>query len=146
MENIKKELQQAIMERFKQDKIATGLENAITEHVEEVVFDKYKGTKIRIGDLDYELFAVKCDCETAAYNFKIEPIRIELIYTIISEIEGEAKFELEKAKEKFLKEKYMGWYDRENITIELWVKDNYYLSIDQIIKSQIDLIIENRIS
>jgi co-chaperonin GroES (HSP10) len=58
MENLKKELQQAIMERFKQEQIVKGLEKELAEHTEEIFFEKYKGTKIKRDNLEYELFAV----------------------------------------------------------------------------------------
>ena len=43
MENLKKELQQAIMERFKQGKIASALEKELAEHTENITLEKYKG-------------------------------------------------------------------------------------------------------
>jgi len=119
MENFKKELQQAIMERFKQAQIAKGLEKELAEYTEEITLEKYKGTKIKRGNLEYELFAVKCDCETEEYNFKMREVNTELIYIITSEIKKEEKAELEKAKKKWDSEKYMGWYDEDKI--KLWI-------------------------
>ena len=145
MENLKKELQQAIMERFKQAQIAKGLEKELAEHTEEITLEKYKGTKIKRGNLEYELFAVKCDCETEEYNFKMREVNTELIYTITSEIKKEEMAELEKAKKKWGNDKYMGWYDEKKIKIKLWIEETYDISIDEIIKNEINLQIDGKI-
>ena len=145
MENLKKELQQAIMERFKQAQIAKGLEKELAEHTEEITLEKYKGTKIKRGNLEYKLFAVKCDCKTEEYNFKMREVNTELIYTITSEIKKEEMAELEKAKKKWGNDKYMGWYDEKKIKIKLWIEETYDISIDEIIKNEINLQIDGKI-
>jgi len=145
MENLKKELQQAIMERFKQEQIATALEKELAKHTEEITLEKYKGTKIKRDNLEYELFAVKCDCETDSFNFKISEVSTQLIYIITSDINKEEMAELEKAKKKWDNDNYMGWYDPKKIKIKLWIEDTYDISIDKIIKNEINLTIDGKI-
>ena len=142
MENLKKELQQAIMERFKQEQIVKGLEKELAEHTEEICFGKYKGTKIKRDNLEYEFFAVKCDCETDSCNFKMNEVSTDLIYTITSDINKEEMEALKKAKIKFDNDKYMGWYEGKKI----WIEETYNISIDEIIKKQINLKIDGKIS
>jgi len=143
MENLKKELQQAIMERFKQEQIVKGLEKELAEHTEEIFFEKYKGTKIKRDNLEYELFAVKCDCETDSCNFKMNEVSTDLIYTITSDINKEEMEALKEAKIKFDNEKYMGWYAANSKKI--WIEETYNISIDKIIKNEINLEIDGKI-
>jgi len=145
MENLKKELQQAIMERFKQEQIAKALEKELAKHTKEITLEKYKGTKIKRHNLEYELFDVKCYCETTKYDFKMSEVNTELIYTITSDIKKEEMAALKKAKKKWGEDKYMGWYDTKKIKIKLWIEDTYNISIDKIIKNEMNLIIDGKI-
>jgi hypothetical protein len=145
MENLKKELQQAIMERFKQEQIANALEKQLAKHTEKIFLEKYKGTKIKRGNLEYELFRVKCFCGTTEYDFKMTEVSTELIYTITSDINKEEMAALVKAKKEWDKDKYMGWYDPKKIKIKLWIEDTYDISIDKIIKNEINLTIDGKI-
>ena len=74
MKNLKQELEKAIMERFKQGKIAGALEKELAEHTENITLEKYKGTKIKRDGLEYELFGVKANCDTDECYFKPENI------------------------------------------------------------------------
>ena len=145
MENLKKELQQAIMERFKQGKIASALEKELAEHTENITLEKYKGTKIKRDGLEYELFGVKANCDTDEYYFKPENISIDLIYTITSELKKEEEAELKKAKDKFSDDKYMGWLDGKKFKRKLWIEESYDISIDTVIKNEINLGIDGKI-
>ena len=145
MENLKKELQQAIMERFKQGKIASALEKELVEHTEEITREKYKGTKIKRDGLEYELFGVKANCNTDECYFKPETISTDLIYTITSELEKEEEAELKKAKDKFRDDKYMGWFDEKKFKRKLWIEENYDISIDEVINNEINLCIDGKI-
>jgi hypothetical protein len=145
MENLKKELQLAIMERFKQGKIASALEKELAEHTENITLEKYKGTKIKRDGLEYELFDVKANCYTNECYFKPENISTDLIYTITSELKKDEEAELKKAKDKFRDNKYMGWLDKKKFKRKLWIEESYDISIDEVIKNEINLGIDGKI-
>lgn len=145
MKNLKKELEQAIMERFKQGKIANAIEKEILEHTEKFIFEKYKGTKIKRDGLEYELFGVTATCYTDESYFKPEKIETDLIYITTSKLKKEEESELEKAKDKFRHDKYMGWFDEKKFKIKLWIGEQYSISIDDLIQNEINLAIEGKI-
>ena len=145
MKNLKVELEKAIMERFKQAKIAQGLEKELSEYTEEKTLEKYKGTKIKRDKWEYELFAVKCECDTEEYNFKMNEVNTTLIYTITSELTKEQKAELKKATDKWSNDKYMGWMDEKKFKVKLWIEECYDLDIDTIIEDKISLSIDGKI-
>ena len=39
----------------------------------------------------------------------------------------------------------MGWYDEKKIKIKLWIEETYDISIDEIIKNEINLQIDGKI-
>jgi len=145
MKNLKKELEQAIMERFKQGKIASALEKELSEHTEKIAFEKYKGTKIKLHGLEYELFGVTANCYTDESYFKPEIIETNFIFTIISKLKKEEEAELEKAKYNFKDAKYMGWLDEEKFKRKLWIVFSYELSIDNVIINEINPNIDGKI-
>ena len=97
--------------------------------------------------MEYELFAVKCYFGTGLYDIKMrEENTTNLIYTITSDIKKEEMEALKKAKKEWVKHNYMGWYDTKKIKIALWIEETYDISIDKIIKNEINLKIDGKIS
>lgn len=145
MKNLKQELKNAIMERFKQHKIANALENELISYTEDIIFKKYNGTKIIRNGLKYQLYRVKVTGNTYYDDFKPKDLSIEIIYTIISEINKDEKSQLNKVKKKYEDSKYMGWIDVEKYKRKLWISEHYESDIDTIIENRLSLLIEKTI-
>ena len=134
------ELKAAIVERFKMNAYVRELERTIKNRAEKFTFEKYKGTVILRGGLQYELFAVKADIYTWVDRIEIDNVRLELIYTIISKIESHEKKALSKAKDKFYTDKQMGYYGGKK---KLWIEEYYYIKPELVVNNGINLLIEN---
>ena len=128
------------MERFKQSKIANGIEKEIDEYSQKYINDKYKGTKIIRNGLEYVLFNVNCNCGSDEYEFKPNDIRAILTYTIISDLEKEESKELIKAKKRYEEnDRYMGYFDSDKFKRQLWINEQYDVPIERIIEENINL-------
>lgn len=134
------ELKAAIVERFKLNAYVQELERTITNHAEKFTFEKYKGTVILRGGLQYELFAVKADIYNRVDRVELDSVRLKLIYTIISKIESHQKKALSKAKDKFNTDKYMDYYGGKK---KLWIVEYYNVRPESVVKDEISLLIEN---
>ena len=134
------ELKAAIVERFKMNAYVKELERTIKNRAEKFTFEKYKGTVILRGGLQYELFAVKAGIYTWVDRIEIDNVRLELIYTIISKIESHEKKALSKAKDKFYTDKQMGYYDGKK---KLWIEEYYDIKPESVVKDEINLLIKN---
>lgn len=134
------ELKKAIVERFKLNAYILELEKTIENHANEFTFQKYKGTIIIRGGLQYELFAVKAQSYTWTNEIEPNNVKLALIYTIISKIDSHQKKALLKAKDKFNNDKYMGWYDGKK---KLWIEENYEIEPELIMNDEINLRIDN---
>ena len=134
------ELKKAIVERFKLTAYIRELESTIEDYAKKFTFEKYKGTIILRGGLQYELFAVKARCET--YNHLIKPnnVTLTLIYTIISKIESHQKKALLKAKNEWYRDNNMGWYEGKK---KLWIQEHYEVEPELVMEDEINLNIEN---
>jgi hypothetical protein len=134
------ELKKAIVERFKLNAYILELEKTIENHANKFTFEKYKGTIILRGGLQYELFGVMAQSYTWTNEIKPNNVKLSLIYTIISKIDSHQKKALLKAKDKFNNDKYMGWYDGKK---KLWIEENYEIEPELIMNDEINLRIDN---
>jgi hypothetical protein len=134
------ELKKAIVERFKLNAYILELEKTIENHANKFTFEKYKGTIILRGGLQYELFGVMAQSYTWTNEIKPNNVKLSLIYTIISKIDSNQKKALLKAKDKFNNDKYMGWYDGKK---KLWIEENYEIEPELIMNDEINLRIDN---
>ena len=134
------ELKNAIIERFKWNAYVQKLEDTIRDHAKEFTFEKYKGTIILRGGIQYELFGVRAHNETWRNDIKPNDISLTLIYTIISKINSNQKKALLKAKNNFNSNNCMGPYEGKK---KLWIQESYTIKPESIMKDQINLEIEN---
>jgi len=133
------ELKNAIVERFKLNAYVRELEKTINNYAEAFTFEKYKGTIILRGGLQYELFAVRADSCTWGDNIKPSDISLTLIYTIISKIESHQKKALSKAQDNFNRDNHMGCYGGKK---KLWIQEYYEVEPELVIQDNINLKIE----
>lgn len=134
------ELKNAIVERFKLNTYIRELEMTMENYAKKFTFEKYKGTIILRGGLQYELFAVKANSQTWSDSIKPKDVRLTLIYTIISKIESHQKKALSRAKDKWNSDKHMGWYEGKK---KLWIEEYYEVEPELVMKDEINLNIEN---
>jgi hypothetical protein len=130
------DLKNALIERFKLEAYIQQLEKEMARHAEEFTFEKYKGTIILRGGLQYELFAVYA--ETFAWRDDIEPgdVRLTLIYTIISKIKIHEKKALLRIKNEYPNRKYMNNYSGQK---KLFIKEIYEIEPELVVKNEINL-------
>jgi hypothetical protein len=145
MKNLKKALEKAILERFKQHKIVEALEKELVIFAEETAEEKYAGTKIKRFKREYELYAVKVRCYYNEFSYQPNDVEFKLIYMTTSELTKEQKAQLNKCKKNYKKEKYLISLDEEKFGI-LWFVDSYKIKIDKVIRKEIWLEIEGKIS
>ena len=135
------ELKAAIVERFKMNAYVQELERLIKNHAEKSTLEKYRGTVILRGGLQYKLFAVDARFGTGCNDIKPDDVvELMLIYTIISKIESHQKKALSKAKDSFYTDKYMGYYAGKK---KLWIQEYYEIKLESVVKDEINLLIEN---
>lgn len=144
---IKEELEKAIVERYKQSKIASGIEDGLCELAQIVTENKYEKIKIKKGEWEYELLGAKASCRTEEYDFKLPNIDLILTFIVTSDITKQQKEQVKKCRDNyeyrdnrstnFLDEKKFG---------KLWFDINYELEIEDILKEEINLEIEGIIS
>jgi len=130
--NVKIELEKAIMERYKQE-----LERRLSQYVELVVFEKYKGTKIKNAEWEYELFAVKCNYETTEESIAGGKVEITLYYSTTSQLTKEQKKQLKQLIANWNKHKHMQWYDEDALGVRLFVRMDYEQRLDEVISNDI---------
>ena len=129
----------AIIERFKTNAYIVELEKNIQDYTEKLVFEKYKGTIILRGGLNYELFRVIAIVDTYTFDIKPRTIILNLIYTIISKTNSYEKKVLKNAKDK-CNRMGMGYYNGKK---KLWIEEEYQIEPELVIENKINLYIEN---
>jgi hypothetical protein len=138
MKNLTEELEKAIMERFKYSKIAAGLEKYIAERIEIILFEKYKATKILLGDSQFELYGIKCSNISSEEDAAIPPFLVSLVYFNISELTDKQKKQLEEMKDRWKRDQWIGYYNEEEIGV-LHIQKDYEYDPDSIDDGVFDL-------
>jgi hypothetical protein len=103
MKKLKEELENAIMERFKQHSIVSALEEELKKNIQRDVKRKYLSFKIKgENNFEYEFYNCQCLIDCEYYNFKPSTIYTRLKFTIMdNQLTRAEKLELKKSKKQF---------------------------------------------
>ncbi len=136
MKHLKKELQKAMIERFKLYNCIKGIEKLFSEQAKEMTFEKYNGTKIKKDNLVYELYGVASALQSSEDYATLPEIDLSLFFIITAELDKDEQEELKRAKNILDNNNYITYHDSQKFKRKLWVEMYYNIDIDNVIENR----------
>lgn len=136
---IKQELQDTIIKRFKLNKIVRGFEDQLQYMIQSYLEEKYSGIVRLLDGKKYQFLLVKGYIDCDVDSFEIAKMDINIKYLLTGNVTAEEQKVIDEVKDHVNREGDVRYYRTPGIVIT----DHYECTVDEVLSGRLSLNIDH---